>query len=169
MSAELFNEFERELLDAAKVLLSDGLTRLSTREGLFPTTRDKTRAARAECTKARGALVDYLVATYGPMRHEVASVVLIDAQGRLISVKEFPRGKATECEVSAIVLAEFIIQSGAVSVVLVHNHPSGDNAPSAQDVRLTDAYKSWLGFMGVRLLDHLVISMDGASSIIGDL
>lgn len=169
MSAELFNDFERELLDAAKLLLSDGLTRLSAREGLFPTTRSKTRADRAACTKARGALVDYLVATYGPLRHEVASVALIDAQGRLIAVKEFPRGKATQCEVSAIVLAEYIVQSGAVSVVLVHNHPSGDNTPSPQDVALTNAYKSWLAFMGVHLLDHLVISMDGAASIIGDL
>jgi DNA repair protein RadC len=169
MSAELFNEFERELLDAARVLLSDGLTRLSTREGLFPTTRNRTRADRAECTKARGALVDYLVATYGPLRHEVACVALIDAQGRLISVKEFPRGKATECEVSPLVLAEYIIQSGACAVVLVHNHPSGDNTPSEQDVKMTDAYKSWLGFMRVELIDHLVISMDGAASIIGGL
>ena len=169
MSAELFNEFERELIDAAKMLLSDGLVRLSTREGLFPTSKDRTRSARAECTRARAALVDYLVATYGPLRHEVASVALIDAQGRLISVKEFPRGKSTSCEVSARVLAEFVVQSGAVSVVLVHNHPSGDNTPSDQDVKLTQVYKAWLAVMDVHLLDHLVISMDGAASIIGDL
>jgi DNA repair protein RadC len=168
MSLELFNESERELIDAARMILSDGVRRLSSREGLFPTNRAKGRTARAEVTAARNGLVDYLVATYGALRHEVAACCLIDAQGRLIGVDEFPRGKATHCEVSPRLLADFVIRSGACAVILVHNHPSGDNTPSPQDVAFTRKIAEWLPALECELVDHLVICTDGAASILGE-
>lgn len=167
VSNELFNESERELIEAAKMILSDGVRRLSERSGLFPTTLTKTPADRRDITEARAALVDTLVALYGPLRHEVASACLVDAQGRLITIRDFPRGKATHCEVSPLILAEYVIQSGACAVILVHNHPSGDNSPSSQDVAMTAKFREWLAFMDVQLIDHLVISCDGAASILG--
>ena len=165
----LFNDAETELIAAAKMVLSDGVRRLSEREGLFPTNRTKDRSARAEVIAAREALVDYLVATYGPSREEVAVCCLIDAQGRLISVNEFPHGKATHCEVDFRLLARWIVESGAVAVVLAHNHPSGDNTPSRQDEKLTRIISDWLVPLNVQLIDHLVLSVSGASAIIGDL
>ena len=168
MSDELFNESERELIDAAKMILSDGVRRLKTRDRLFKTNATRTPAERREITQARGVLVDHLVATYGPLRHEVAAVILVDAQGRLIALRDFPKGRATSCEVRAAILAEYIIAAGAASVILVHNHPSGDGSPSSQDAAMTQAYKAWLAFMDVTLIDHLVITLDGASSIRGE-
>jgi DNA repair protein RadC len=156
------------LIEAAKMILSDGVRRLTERQGLFRTNQTKGREARAEIISARNTLTDYLCATYGALRHEVAACCLVDAQGRLISVEDFPQGKATHCEVDPRILASMICKSGACAVILVHNHPSGDNTPSPADVRLTEALKNWLGFMGVELIDHLVISTAGASSIIGE-
>jgi DNA repair protein RadC len=168
MSSELFNESERELIEAARMILSDGVTRLQSRIGLFPTNRARGRSARVEVMEARNALVDNLVATYGALRHEIAAAVLIDAQGRLISVQDFPQGKQTHCEVSPRIMADMIIKSGAVAVILLHNHPSGDNRPSRQDEILTKGFQDWLKFMDVELIDHLVISTGGASSILGE-
>lgn len=168
MSAELFNECERELIEAARMVLSDGIRRLSERQGLFPTNRSKGRAARAEVMTARNALVDYLVTTYGALRREVAVCCLIDAQGRLISVEQFPQGKATHCEVDMRILAGWIIKSGACAIVLAHNHPSGDNTPSRADERLTYALGPWLEQLDCQLIDHLVLSVEGSSSIIGE-
>ncbi len=168
MSGELFSDFERELIECARLILSDGLRRLSTRAGLFPTNRHKGKEGRAEVTEARAALVDHLVATYGPLRHEVAVCCLVDAQGRLIAVEEFPQGKATHCEVSRRVMADMVIRSGAVAVILAHNHPSGDNRPSQQDEVLTRELAAWLPPLECSLIDHLVVSVDGASSIMGE-
>jgi DNA repair protein RadC len=61
-----------------------------------------------------------------------------------------------------------IVKSGAVAVILCHNHPSGDNTPSAQDIKLTARLVEWLGVMDVDLVDHLVVSVDGVSSIRGE-
>ena len=165
---ELFNEAERELIDAARMILSDGLTRLQSREGLFPTNRNNGRSARADVLAARNGLVDYLVATYGPLRHEVAACCLIDAQGRLIGVKEFPQGKASQCEMSPRLLAGMIIDAGASAVVLVHNHPSGESAPSVQDVKYTEQVGIFLRMMDVQLVDHLVVTTDGVGAILGE-
>jgi len=166
MMEGIFNNDERELIEAARMILSDGVRRLIGRENLFPTNRDK-KADRAERKAARESLTDSLVAEYGSLRHEVAVAVLIDAQGRLIAIEQFPQGKATQCEVSARILAEMIIRNGASAVLLAHNHPSGDNTPSEQDVKMTEMFGGWLHVMDVTLIDHLVLCGDGASSIVG--
>jgi DNA repair protein RadC len=168
MASELFSEFERELIDSARLILSDGVRRLSERAALFPTNRHQGKAGRAEVTEARSALVDHLVATYGPLRHEVAVCCLIDAQGRLIAVEEFPQGKATHCEVSRRLMAEMIIKSGAVAIILAHNHPSGDNTPSRQDEQLTAELAAWLPPLECTLIDHLVLCTSGAASMLGE-
>lgn len=164
----IFNESERELIEAARMILSDGVTRLKGRENLFPTNRTKKRADRKEAREAREALTDKLVADYGSLRHEVAVAVLIDAQGRLITIEQFPQGKATQCEVSPRILAGWLVEHGASAVLLAHNHPSGDNTPSEQDVKMTAMLGGWLQVMDVALIDHLVLCGEGATSILGD-
>jgi DNA repair protein RadC len=168
MSKELFADFERELIDAARMVLADGVRRLKDRENLFPTNRAKSRADRAECRAAREAVTASLVADYGSLRHEIAVAVLIDAQGRLITIEEFPQGKATHVEMSPRILAGMVIDSGATTVLLAHNHPSGDNTPSEQDIKVTQSLGAWLAMMEVSLLDHLVLSGEGASAIMGE-
>jgi DNA repair protein RadC len=49
------------------------------------------------------------------------------------------------------------ILHSAASVVLVHNHPSGDPTPSAEDVAITERLRQVGEIMGVRVLDHVVI------------
>jgi DNA repair protein RadC len=164
----IFNDTERELIDAARIILADGVTRLKKRDALFPTNRNRGRAVRQECREAREALTDKLVADYGSLRHEIAVCVLIDAQGRLIDIREFPQGKANHCEISGRILAGFIVDTGACAVLLAHNHPSGDNSPSPEDEKVTTMYVSWLRVMDCELIDHLILSGNGASSIMGD-
>ncbi len=48
--------------------------------------------------------------------------------------------------------------AGAASVVLFHNHPSGDPGPSEADVALTDRLVAAGTIMGVELLDHLILA-----------
>lgn len=68
----IFSESERELIDAARMVLSDGVRRLSARPSLFPTNKANSRADRQAAIDARNALCEHLIATYGPLRYEVA-------------------------------------------------------------------------------------------------
>lgn len=164
----IFNPLERELLDAARLILRDGVERLKSRAALLPSTRNSGRAGREECRKARDALADHLCAEYGTRPYETAVAVLMDPQGRLIAIEEFPRGKATHVELSPRILAEFVLRHGAACVLLAHNHPSGDCTPSKADVQFTQAIGPWLKAMDCELIDHLVLNGSDAASILGD-
>ena len=164
----IFNGLEKDLLDAARIILRDGVERLKARAPLLPSNRNNTRAGRQECRDARDALATHLCAEYGTRPYETAVAVLMDAQGRLIAIEEFPRGKATHVEVSPRLLAGFILNHGAACVLLAHNHPSGDATPSKADVQFTQSIGGWLKAMEVDLIDHLVLNAADVSSILGE-
>lgn len=166
MDNSIFSPLEQELLDAAKMVLREGVTRLMGRQSLLPAKQG--RQVRNECREARDALSVHLCANYGHLRHEVAVCCLIDAQGRLIAIEEFPRGKATHCEVSGRILAEYIIRHGAACILLAHNHPSGDNTPSRADMELTKHLVEWVKPLECILIDHLVLNSSEASTITGE-
>ena len=163
---EIFSPYEAELIAMSRAVLRDGLTRLKGRTSLLPSSNshkvaNDTRAARDAITMA-------LCADYGALRHEVAVMVLIDAQGRYIATEEFPRGEAARVQVSARLCAEFVIKHGASFCLLAHNHPSGDNTPSKPDIKLTNDMGQWLAEMQCGLIDHLVLAGDEASTILGN-
>lgn len=60
------------------------------------------------------------------------------------------------------------LESSAVAVVLAHNHPSGEATPSAEDVEVTKQLVQAGRLMGIRVLDHVIITRDGFSSVPAD-
>jgi DNA repair protein RadC len=165
MNHSIFSDDEQELINAARLVLSAGLNRLSDRVNLFPTVRQ--RAVDAACREARDTLAQTLVAEYGALRHEVIVLALIDAQGRLIDVVQIGDGKAAHCIVDYRKLARAVVDSGAVAILLAHNHPSGECSPSKQDVTLTEILASWLCPLECTLIDHLILTVDDWCSIKG--
>ena len=57
------------------------------------------------------------------------------------------------------------LRHNAAAVILFHNHPSGDSAPSPGDVALTKRLKGVLDEVDVRLLDHLIVANMEISSL----
>jgi DNA repair protein RadC len=52
------------------------------------------------------------------------------------------------------------IKDAAASIILVHNHPSGDSTPSAEDIQLTRRFILAGDLIGIELLDHIIIGDD---------
>jgi DNA repair protein RadC len=109
-------------------------------------------------------LKDYLRLHLAHLDHEVFAVLFLDAQHRLIAMEPMFRGTLTQTSVYPREVAKRALQRGAAAVVLAHNHPSGVAEPSRADEVLTQALKSALGLIDVRVLDHLVIGRAGAVS-----
>ncbi|CAN5291510.1 hypothetical protein BH10PSE13_BH10PSE13_23110 [soil metagenome] len=61
-------------------------------------------------------------------------------------------------------LARIVAQTGAASLVMVHNHPSGDPRPSRADMDATHAVWRMARMLGATLRDHLIIGRDGTFS-----
>lgn len=163
----LFNDFEKELLDAARLVLAEGKTRLKSRISLLPSNRH-TRAEKAALRGAKDAVTDMLINDIGASKHECAAIVLIDAQGRLIDIERLPDGEATSVAMRPRLIAKAVIDSGASYAVLAHNHPSGDCTPSKPDVDFTKGAVEFLRAIECELIDHLVITVNEAEAILGN-
>ncbi len=84
-------------------------------------------------------------------------VILLDTRNRKIWIDKVYTGSLNASMVRVGELFRAAIQRSAASIILVHNHPSGDPSPSPEDVSLTRAAVEAGKLMDVEVLDHLVI------------
>ncbi|MDP1956337.1 MAG: DNA repair protein RadC [Polaromonas sp.] len=108
---------------------------------------------------------DYLQLQLGSRPHEIFAVLFLDAQHRLIALEELFRGTLTQTSVypREVVVRALALQAG--SVVLAHNHPSGEARPSRADEALTHTLKAALALVDVRVLDHFIVTSTQAVSM----
>ena len=111
-----------------------------------------------------GAVKDYLRLALAGREHEVFAAVLLDAQNRVIAVEELFRGTLTQTSVYPREVVKQALHHNAAAVIFAHNHPSGTAEPSGADQVLTQALKSALALVDVRVLDHFIIGGGAALS-----
>lgn len=84
-------------------------------------------------------------------------VLVLDTRGRLISVEKIYRGTLYASNVrNAEIFRPAIIKNGA-SIILIHNHPSGDPTPSTEDISFTHGAIAAGKNLEIDVLDHIVI------------
>lgn len=94
------------------------------------------------------------------MRHrdrEVLKLLLLNTRARLISESNISTGTVDMALISPRELFIEAFQKGASYIILLHNHPSGDPAPSSEDVRITRRVREAGALIGIELLDHIII------------
>jgi DNA repair protein RadC len=92
---------------------------------------------------------------------EVFKVLLLTSRNTLIAEKTIFEGSLTESLVSPREVIKEAINHSAAAVVFVHNHPSGNPEPSAEDKRVTQLLKSACQVVGINVLDHIIIGDQG--------
>lgn len=91
------------------------------------------------------------------LQQEELWVVLLDTRNRLIHIEEVYKGSLNSSQVRVGELFRAAIQRNAASIILAHNHPSGDPTPSPEDAALTRVAVEVGKMMDITVLDHLVI------------
>jgi hypothetical protein len=100
-----------------------------------------------------GIYAAYAVGTEGRR----VRVILLDTRNRALAIETVYKGSLNMAVVRVGELFRAALKANAAAIILVHNHPSGDPAPSPEDIRLTrDAVQAGK-LMSVEVLDHLVI------------
>lgn len=92
------------------------------------------------------------------LEYEVFGLILLDGQNRLIEYLEPFRGTVNQTAVYPREVVKIALATNAVSVVLVHNHPSGSREASRADIALTKHLKDALALVDVRVLDHFIVA-----------
>lgn len=95
---------------------------------------------------------------------EIFTTLWLDTQHKLIAADDLFLGTLTQAPVYPREVLKRALQLNAAAVILAHNHPSGEAEPSMSDKLLTDALKSALAAIDVRVLDHLIVVGAGTLS-----
>jgi len=121
------------------------------------------RVRRGATMSSPQAVKDHLRLEIGALEHEVFCVLFLDAQHRIILLKQMFRGTVTQTSVYPREVVKEALAQNAAAVILAHNHPSGAPEPSRADEYLTQTLKTALVLVDVRVLDHLVV---GAGDVV---
>lgn len=104
----------------------------------------------------------------GELVHEELWVLAVDAKQRLRAKSCVARGGLHGLHVAVRDPLRFALRSGASAILLVHNHPSGDPSPSAEDLAFTDRFAAAADAVGTPLLDHVIVAGTRHRSLLDD-
>jgi len=90
-------------------------------------------------------------------KQETFKVILLDSKNRYLREETVALGSLNQSIVHPREVFRPAIRGAAASVILVHNHPSGDPSPSDEDVRVTERLVEAGKLLGIRVLDHIIV------------
>ena len=93
------------------------------------------------------------------------AVLFLDSQNRLLAIETMAVGTLTSTSIYPREIVRAALAHGAASVILAHNHPSGNVQPSRADRELTYTLKAALALVDVRVLDHVIVAPNGVLSM----
>jgi len=94
---------------------------------------------------------------------ETFMVLSLNTRNRLLDKRMIGMGIVDACLVHPREVFRRAVTESASAVILVHNHPSGDTCPSAEDVRITRQMIQAGQVLGIKVLDHVIIGRESDS------
>ncbi len=102
-------------------------------------------------------LMDYLTAVLSRERVEQFRVLFLDNKNRLLADEAQSRGTVNHTPVYPREVVKRALELHATALILVHNHPSGDPAPSPDDIGMTKQVREAASALSIALHDHVII------------
>ena len=104
----------------------------------------------------------YVFLRFGVADQEIMGALFVDMRNALVGEAEVFRGTLTRARVEPRAILRQALVRHAAGIVLFHTHPSGEPRPSPEDLDFTFRVAKACELMGVRLLDHLIIGIEGS-------
>jgi DNA repair protein RadC len=118
--------------------------------------------------KSSQEVFDYLYHSMRGLKKETFKVIYLNNQNQIINTVDLSRGTVNASAVSPREIIEGTIKNNATSLIFVHNHPSGNPEPSANDRSLTRELVFVGRVMRIKVLDHIIIGNDRYYSFAGE-
>ncbi len=106
------------------------------------------------CPEDAQKLIRYLIDSSD---REIFVVVALDTKNQPISANICSVGSLNASIVHPREVFKMAILSNAASIIIGHNHPSGDPNPSNEDIKITERLVEAGGILGVKIMDHLIV------------
>jgi len=118
--------------------------------------------------KSSQEIFDYLYHSMRGLKKEVFKAIYLNSQNQIIDTVDLFEGTVNSSAVFLREVIEGAIKFSAVSLIFVHNHPSGNPEPSASDKELTRDLVYSGNIMRIKVLDHIIIGDNNYFSFAGD-
>lgn len=103
-------------------------------------------------------LINYCKLNIGSKDTEEFHILYLNTKCHLIKDETHSTGTINSSSVYPREILKEVLQVGATSIIIVHNHPTGDTTPSKADIQITRKIKETLQTIDVNLHDHLIVS-----------
>ena len=122
-------------------------------------------AAKRPVISSWSALLAYAKAAMAGASREQFRVLFLDKKNQLIADEVMNHGTVDHAPVYPREVVRRALELAASSVILAHNHPSGDPTPSAADVAMTRQVADAARVLGLTVHDHIVVGREGVASL----
>lgn len=112
-------------------------------------------------------VIDYCKVLLCNKGHEEFHLIFLNLKNMVITSELSSMGTLDQAPVYVREIIKRALDLGAASIIMIHNHPSGDPKPSNQDIQITKVVKEACEKIGINLFDHLVIGKYGFCSLKG--
>jgi len=92
---------------------------------------------------------------------EEFKVILLNRNSRVLGIATLTKGSTTGTIVDVKLLLQYALTSNSCSIIVAHNHPSGNKAPSESDINITKRIIKGCEAIDVKILDHIIIVYHG--------
>lgn len=100
--------------------------------------------------------------------YESCFILMLNRSGYIIAYSKISQGGIAGTVVDVKIITKYAIDTLASSVILCHNHPSGNLNASNEDIRITKSIEQALKYFEIELFDHLIITSEGFKSLRSD-
>lgn len=102
-------------------------------------------------------VVNILMEEMRYLKKEFFKIVLLDTKNQIISIENISIGSLNSSIVHPREVFNIAIKRSSASIILAHNHPSGDPTPSKEDINVTNRLVQCGDIIGIKVLDHIII------------
>jgi DNA repair protein RadC len=106
-------------------------------------------------------IAQYLQATLKDYNYEVFAVVFLNRANKINHFEIISKGGITGTVADPRIILKKALEEDATSIVLCHNHPSGNLHPSRADEELTKKIKEAAAYFDIKIIDHIIVSEEG--------
>lgn len=123
--------------------------------------RQATASLDKPVIKSSKDIAQYLQALLKDHAYEVFAVVFLNRANKINHFEIISRGGITGTVADPRIILKKALEEDATSIVLCHNHPSGNLQPSRADEELTKKIKEAAAYFDIKVIDHIIVSEDG--------
>jgi DNA repair protein RadC len=98
-------------------------------------------------------------------KQEIVTALLLNVMQDVIGREMVSKGSMRSAQIEASDIFRIALKRGAAGVILIHNHPSGDPTPSADDIYTTKRISQCGDLIGIKLIDHIIIGRGRYASL----